>query len=330
MQSETPLLAFETICNLRNQGKTWEEIARIDGTSLDRVKKRFYQERSQYQASPLELTPSIPPSQPTTSISFPPSTELPDADYPIYLDLGSTKGNILCIGDLHVPYHNTSILESAIRITRDQYPDVHTLIIGGDIFDFASLSSYSHNQPEVDPNDTIQLAGDVLRALAAYLPQIKHMVICSGNHDERFSRKLDRSFSLQLLINAAFGQVWPKGCKVQITNLDYIYLGKDNEPGAWVIGHPSSYSGISAKTPADMADIYQRHTMTFHNHISGIGQSKSGRYIAVDAGHCTQPDSHYYQVRRLTKFARWTAGFCILKGGYPHLYNDLITDWSCP
>ncbi len=227
--------------------------------------------------------------------------------------------NALVIGDLHIPYHNRLMLKRAIYITRTYYPHVTDVIIGGDLYDFASLSHYSHNQKDATANDTVLLAGDVLRALLRYF---KRCFICNGNHDERFAKKLDSQWDLELLINASMGRDWPD-CDIQVTNLDYLYLG-DN----WIIGHPSNYSGQGGKTPSDYADLYQKNVATLHNHVIGMSQSKSGKYIGVDVGHMTQAGMHYYQKRRMTKFTRWNSGFLIVSDDFPYQYTEHWTDWD--
>jgi len=306
------------IYDLRQHGKEWFDIAILANESMDAIKARYYKWQKQIQAEP-SLSQYLAPDPVNELLQIPASqaaTTNPE-DQPLILQFPGNSVSAICIGDLHVPHQNSLMLMRAIKLAR--LYGIKTCILGGDLFDFASLSSYSHNHPEHDPNDTVRLAGQVLRAL---LQSFDRAVICNGNHDERFSRKLDRSFDLQLLINAALGRDWPS-CQIQVTNLDYVYLGD-----SWIVGHPSHYSGIPGKTPGDLADMYARHTITFHNHISGLGHSKSGRYIAIDAGHCTMPSEHYYMQRRMTKFARWTAGFVIIRDNYPTLYNELVTDWQ--
>jgi hypothetical protein len=298
------VLAYRTqILEQRAAGVRWRDIAlqyNVTVTGLRGMASKYGWTKNKVRSA----------DEPPISI---PTSSLP----PVESALNIPDANALVIGDLHIPYHNRTMLERAIQVARRH--SIRRVIIGGDLFDFASLSHHPHNAPEQDPSATIRLAGDVLRALLAHFDEA---YICNGNHDERFAKRLDRAWDLQLLINAAMGRDWP-ACSVSVTNLDYVYLG-DN----WIVGHPSSYSGQGGKTPADLADLYQRNVVTLHNHVIGMAQSKSGKYIGVDCGHMTEAGQHYYQARRLSKFARWNAGFMVVSNGYPYTYSEQFTDWS--
>lgn len=227
--------------------------------------------------------------------------------------------NCLVIGDLHVPHHNPEMLMRAIYVTRRFHPQVRGVVIGGDLFDFAELSQHPHDQPEAGTAATLRLGGEVMKALFQHFDWA---VIVPGNHDQRLAKKLDKQLDLQLLVNAAMGRDWPR-CKVQVTNLDYCYVQDD-----WLVGHPSHYSGLGGKTPSELADVWGRNVISFHNHVVGMSQSKTGQYLGIDAGHMTDPAQHYYQFRRMTKFARWTAGFVVLSNGFPCVYTERWTDWK--
>lgn len=227
--------------------------------------------------------------------------------------------NALVLGDLHIPYHNRLMLQRAIYVCRNFYPEVKTVIFGGDTFNFGSLSDHIHNGPEDHSDPSIRVAGGVMRAVMEYFDQA---FICNGNHDERVSKRLNETFRLDLLISAAFGRNWPN-CEVKTTNLDYLYLGDQ-----WMIVHPSKYSGLGGKTPSEMAELYQRNVVSLHNHIIGISQSKTGRFIGVDSGHLTDPEFHYYMKRRATTFTRWNSGFTIISRGYATLFTEAFTDWA--
>lgn len=227
--------------------------------------------------------------------------------------------NCLLIGDLHCPYHHKLMLRRAIFVVRTYFPAVRTCIIGGDTFDFSSLSSHPHNSKEADLDETLERAADTLRFIGSYF---KHLYILNGNHDERFSKKLDKSFTLKHLFSAAFGQHWPTS-ETMITNYDYVRV-KDT----WIVGHPSNYSGQGGKTPADYADIYRLNVACFHNHLIGESQSKSGLNVGIDVGHMTDPEQHYYRERRMSKYTRWNSGFVVLSNGYATRFTETFTDWT--
>lgn len=319
--------------------KSWREIGQLYGKSQHTVRVQAYKWRKLYQ-----VPDSAPMPAPAPLLDPPPyyplgfdRTENPlygipvsvfnPIQIPIPVPEPGIKSEILCVpfedalvlGDLHAPYHNDTMLRRAIYVTQIHYPEVKSIIIGGDIFDFAAISSHPHTSAELNVSATLAHGAEVLRSILRYFD---HCYICNGNHDERLSKKLDNVWGMDLLLNAAFGKDWP-ACDVQVTNLDYMHVGKN-----WLVGHPSNYSGQGGKTPSELAEIHQKNVICFHNHHVGMTQSKSGRFMGIDSGHMTQPALHYYRQRRLSKFTAWSAGFTILRRGFPYLFTEQFTDWA--
>lgn len=297
-------------------GETWNEIAESVGLDYETVRKRGYRAAKSSYAfgddyEQDELHVLSKPVFPSESV---PKSVVPKFDKPLQVP----DENCLVIGDLHVPLHSELMLERAVYVVRRYYPHVRTCVIGGDLWDFDSISDHPKNYAMMDPNESLGIGGDVLR----YLGNIyENTYIVPGNHDERFSKRLDKPFSMKRLIGAALVDNWPKG-QLHISDLDYLYVGDH-----WVIGHPSSYSGQGGKTPAEYADLYQRNAIAMHNHLVGYAPSKSGKYIGIDSGHLTDPEKHFYAYRRFNKFTRWQSGFVVLSHGYAYPYTENFTDW---
>jgi predicted phosphodiesterase len=241
------------------------------------------------------------------------SDALRDADEAVTIP----SGDCLVIGDLHVPYHNADLLEKARRVAAQH--GITTVAIIGDLFDFGAISRHPRTERQAALDDELTVAGDVLRAL---LDGFDHCYICNGNHDERVARAMNSPLGLDKLIAAALGRNWP-ACSITVTSRDYLYLGEQ-----WLLGHPSRYSGRGGTTPSDLADLEQRNIVTGHNHLIGLQQSKSGRYVGIDTGHCTLPDRHGYVRQRLTTFPRWNGGFTLIQDGYATLYTERFTNWN--
>lgn len=226
----------------------------------------------------------------------------------------------LVMSDFHCPHYNKEMLERAITICQKYFPKVKTAIIPGDLFDFESLSVFPHTNPSApDTSKTLLAGGTVLEFVSTYYDTY----LTSGNHDERFAKKLNSPYHLRHIVSAALDGRKTKH-KITTTNMDYLYLGDK-----WVIGHPSHYSIIGGKTPAEIAAIEEKNCATGHNHIIGIQTSKNGKYLGVDLGHMTDPSSHYYMTRRLTKFPRWLPGFLVIEDGFAYpFWDDRHTNWN--
>lgn len=260
------------------------------------------------------------PTAPTVAF---PTIAIPNVDTtPLESVLTIPDANLLVMCDLHIPHHNSLMLRRAIYITRKYFPHITQYAVIGDSWDWSSLSRHPKNAPAEDIETCLELGAAIYRRIGEYFTD---GYICNGNHDERLGLKLDAPFTLQRVFNSAFGAAWPTA-RMHITNLDYLRVQDAVHP--WIIGHPAHYSGMGGKTPADMADIIGCHIATGHNHLIGLSQSKSGKFVGVDVGHMTDEARHYYVKRRLTRYARWNSGFLIISNGYPYHFTERFTDWS--
>jgi len=114
---------------------------------------------------------------------LPPSDE---AEYlPYYLRKESNK--VLCLYDVHVPYHNVEALTKAIQYGKDK--EVNTIFIGGDFLDFYGLSTFEKDPRKRRFSQELEDGREVLRILRREFPKayIYYMI---GNHEERYERYL--------------------------------------------------------------------------------------------------------------------------------------------
>lgn len=243
---------------------------------------------------------------------------------PLEREVRLADTSALVIADMHVPYHNADLLNRALDLVTRRHPQVKQVVIAGDLFDFAGISRHPHDQREAAISEELATAGKVLRALLA---PFERAYILPGNHDERLAKKLEAHVPMRFLIDGCLGTQRP-ACEIVTTEYDYVYLDHSDPARQWVIGHPSHYSGQGGRTPASIADLEGRNVMTGHNHVIGLQQSPSGKWLGVDIGHMTDPRQHLYVRRRLTKFARWSAGFAVILDGYAHPYYERFTNWS--
>lgn len=224
----------------------------------------------------------------------------------------------LYCSDLHIPFHNRDWLKRLILVAGKH--DVSTLVIGGDLYDFASVSRHPKTEQQASLNETIRIAGDVLVALGRYF---ERLYILPGNHDNRVASKLDQPLEFASLIHASIRGRIPAE---RITTTDYDYIRIDD----WVVGHPRFYSSTPARGVARVAQLQQCNVIGAHNHIVGMMQSADGRYWAIDPGHMTDPALTPYMMQSagLSKYAAWKNGFVLVDNNLPTLFTDGLTDWS--
>ncbi|GIV51986.1 MAG: hypothetical protein KatS3mg038_2507 [Candidatus Kapaibacterium sp.] len=95
----------------------------------------------------------------------------------------------LVISDLHIPHHDTSALKVALSYARERKVD--TIIINGDMLDFAAVSRYDKTTDVATLRDEIDVGKDVLALIRRRLPNAR-ITYRLGNHEERLEYYLMR------------------------------------------------------------------------------------------------------------------------------------------
>lgn len=95
----------------------------------------------------------------------------------------------LIISDVHVPHHDAGALKVAISYARERKVD--TIIINGDLLDFAAVSHYDKTADVATLKEEIDTCRDVLAMLRRRLPQAR-IIYRIGNHEERLEHYLMR------------------------------------------------------------------------------------------------------------------------------------------
>lgn len=228
-------------------------------------------------------------------------------DEPLFMSMAIT----LVIADLHCPFHDEFFIRELLERVQDQYYTIDQIVIAGDLFDFDQISRHSkdHNMPRLETE--MEIAGSMLLSLANIAP----VYLCSGNHDNRVSSKLDTGFSLKRLINSALNGRTPKHT-ITTTNREYLFLGN-----SFVIGHLSKYSTSAGKIAQNIAQKYQRHALVGHDHIAGVGGNT--KYIGASIGCCASTEKFWYSESKLTTFPPSQKGYAVISAEDQFtLYNE--------
>lgn len=102
---------------------------------------------------------------------------------PYYLPKASK--NILIIGDIHVPYHDDAALFAALEYGAEQKVD--TVIINGDLIDFALISRHEKDMRKRSVGYEIDTAKTLLKGIRDLFPNAL-IVYKYGNHDIRYEK----------------------------------------------------------------------------------------------------------------------------------------------
>ena len=112
---------------------------------------------------------------------------LPESDEVEYLPftLPSECSRILCLYDVHVPFHSVDALTKAIQYGLDMRAD--TIFLGGDFLDFYSLSTFEKDPRKRGFKEELEMGRNVLEILRQNFPNARFFYML-GNHEERFER----------------------------------------------------------------------------------------------------------------------------------------------
>lgn len=261
---------------------------------------------------PKQLAPWKIPEVP----DLPPNAQLV-TEKPLALDFDT----FLYASDFHAPLHNRRMTERLIRVGRQRA--VKNLVIGGDLFDFDSLSAHPKTLATAGLGDTLETAALLLLELAKDFS----IWMLPGNHDERVAKRLNEPTEFARVVWGALKGRQPEH-PITITTFPWLYIGP--EETGWTVGHPMYFSTVPARMGADVAMLEHRNVIGAHNHVVGLMQSRCGRYFAIDPGHMTEPEltPYYMKNRGLSKYPRWKAGFVLVRRNIPTLMVDGLTDWQ--
>lgn len=108
---------------------------------------------------------------------------------PFVLDARRT----LCLSDLHLPHHDTSAIEAALKFGDKYEPDC--ILINGDLFDFYQVSRFDRDPTKPKVSDELEAGRQLFAHLRSRFKKSR-LVFKWGNHDERWDKYLQASAPL--------------------------------------------------------------------------------------------------------------------------------------
>lgn len=89
------------------------------------------------------------------------------------------------LSDIHVPYHDRSALETAIKECKRHKCD--TIVLNGDTIDFYGISRFEKDPERRTPTEEIRDAVQLMRWIQSQFPKAR-LIFKTGNHDERWDK----------------------------------------------------------------------------------------------------------------------------------------------
>ena len=218
--------------------------------------------------------------------------------------------------DWHVPETDWRLVERMCSIARRNL--VKQLVIGGDFFSQSQFSSFANLVPPVSWAQERDAARELLRHM---LDVFENIWIVMGNHDRRLVKWADATLDEK----DVFGMVITSN-RVHVNKFAYCTL--ETSAGKWRVTHPMNYRQARGQTPALLADKLRMNVIAGHEHHTAMTYSPSGEYVAISIGGLYDAGKIAYV--QLTDQLRpaMTPGFVMLRGGYPYLFGDKLTNWE--
>lgn len=236
--------------------------------------------------------------------------QIPEPEPKLFMpELIAPLENTLVIADIHAPYQNKALLDTAIRLALAA--DVKHVDIAGDLHDFNSLSSMNKGEPTTAYTVDITASKQILTTLAYHFAEIR---VTSGNHDEYWVKKKGGTFKDLIYTEVLQGTL---SSQIFATDYDYLLRGDD-----WLIGHLSSYDEEPGALAAKLSDKYNRNVLVGHDHVRGHKRGVGGK-LGVSIGAMLTPNRFWYKARRLNTFAHFQLGFALIVNNELYLFSDV-------
>ena len=187
------------------------------------------------------------------------------------------KKKVMIINDVHVPYQHDGLLDE-IR----KHKDMDYLVIGGDLIDCESCSSFqvlerpTLEQELVQAHEFIQEINKIINA---------EIICIKGNHEERLEREICKmqNKGLQRLLDSQLLRMLEEGFKFSIGTKRKQYKAIENFKyiDKWyarlfdnlVICHPKDFSNVPAKIAEKSAEYFLNRGIIEKDDVIFIGHT---------------------------------------------------------
>ena len=225
-------------------------------------------------------------------------------------------GSTLILFDAQVPFQDGDFILALLKLAKAW--GVKQGILGGDFFNEAAFSIFSHPPEDMSWHEEAQIASNIGKTLKEYVPSWCAIL---GNHDAFLLKKLGHQLGHQDLFKLA-------DIPDVVTSDYYWCLVKDKQGNVWRISHPRNVSVAHGGVPRELALKYQQNVISGHGHLAGMGFDKSGKFLCIDAGVCCDPAKLDYSEQRDSTRPKMNQGAVILKeiDGVIKPYH-ILPDW---
>lgn len=282
-----------------------------EGLSLRRIQELAKEVRSIAKEAAITEPFPIPSFDVPTrkKFEFPVSPVKSATEWPVL------HGDIGLISDLHIPYHDSRILEEFcencynLRITQ--------CCIVGDFLDGNQMhptrgSQYHWRRYQ----DDVELGE---RILSTMLDCFDFIEVLQGNHDDWFMDKMRKQVDTTWLMSRIYNKF---GGKLHWSGYQQCSAYSGGKEFRLIHGTKCYGGDNPLSTPQGFANKFECGVVTGHTHKSASGWSVSGKHQCVALGGAYDSTKMEYLHQIPMKTGQMTRSYGILKEGYVKLYEQ--------
>jgi len=280
----------------KDQNISKEELSRILGITYKTLDSRLYRANSKYNdAKPETFAYSIG-------------------------DPWRLNGDWLIIGDVHAPFTDYDFAQLPAMIAKIYLRKPRRLLIAGDTFNMDAFSTYS----DVIQMPTWKQERDGIRQLfSEWYEVFDEIWLLMGNHDRRMQKFTGAAFDESDILSL----IGVRPDKTQYSPFGFCTI--ETQYGVYRVTHPRNYSINQLVVADQLAQKYQQHIISHHEHHVAMGYDRYKNFIIINNGCLADPNKFAYVVLDDSKSAGMEQSFVLLTEGYPRLLaNEPFTNWE--
>jgi hypothetical protein len=271
------------------------------------------------------------------------ASSVPMSSFPMWTDPLRSEGDAVILTDVEAPFQHSEFINRVLDLA-DAW-NIRSLHLGGDLLHFNSLSKWGSEwtqgkEQQADKLlELIQLlpskkkeeglkmleaagllneggmSGELGEARKVFrsLHSFDNIYVMIGNHDDRYIRSLNQAVSSSELLHQ-LDRHNDERWKIA----PYYFSIIDTEQGQFRVEHPR---GAGKNAAIDLAVQYHCHIIMGHSHRWAVNRDPSGKYWAIQTGHCVDERRLAYVMQRSAKRDAHVLGATIIRGGYPFVLS---------
>ena len=215
------------------------------------------------------------------------------------------------ISDLHIPYEDKKAVELVIKFLEDNKNDIHTVILGGDIIDFYSISRFNKDpRRALDTQKDLDKTYTFMSRLRTILPQAQ-IIFIPGNHEKRL-----QSYKWTKCPELAYLRCLTPEKLFRLEELNIQWHEKRWHYKKLYFIHGTKLSTHSGGTAQKNRDSCGTNVIVGHSHRTGKSNKTNlgGNSGGWEAGCLCDLNPEY-----MDSVADWQQGFCVV-----NYYKDKI------